>query len=141
MVYTQAVVGTVLPFEAQVTGRAQSMVWDFGDGTRVTNLFDVPCVYKPGELFCNTDSLQHDGQAGATAIVHIVKSPTYYYVATNGNDLAAGRNWTAAKATIQTAIDAAIPGDTVWVTKGVYASGGTSQLSDRFEANQPGRSI
>ena len=59
-----------------------------------------------------------------TAMVHIVESPTYYYVATNGNDMAAGTNWAAAKATIQAAIDAAIPGDTVWVNNGVYATGG-----------------
>ena len=36
-----------------------------------------------------------------------------YYVATNGNDLATGANWAAAKATLQAAIDAAIPGATV----------------------------
>jgi PKD repeat protein len=144
MAYTQAVVGTVLPFEAQVTGRAQSMVWDFGDGTRVTNLFDVFHAFTNWGIYSVTLTVSNlSGQAGATAIVHIVKSPTYYYVATNGNDLAAGTNWTAAKATIQTAIDAAIPGDTVWVNKGVYAAGGTanypagSRLTNRVAVYKP----
>lgn len=48
----------------------------------------------------------------------------FWYVATNGNDFAAGTNWTTAKQTIQAAIDQTINGDTVIVSNGVYATGG-----------------
>ena len=47
-----------------------------------------------------------------------------WYVATNGNDSAAGTNWATAKLTIQAAVDAAADGNTVWVSNGVYATGG-----------------
>lgn len=46
-----------------------------------------------------------------------------WYVATNGNDAAAGTNWAAAKRTIQAAVDVAASNDTVLVSNGVYATG------------------
>ena len=47
------------------------------------------------------------------------------YVATNGSDGASGISWAAPKQTVQAAIDAAAPnGGTVWVSNGVYETGG-----------------
>ena len=46
-----------------------------------------------------------------------------WYVATNGNDLADGMSWATAKQTIQSGVDAAEAGDTVWVSNGVYGTG------------------
>jgi hypothetical protein len=42
-----------------------------------------------------------------------------WYVSTNGNDEAAGADWSTAKLTIQAAIDAAATNDTVLVSNGV----------------------
>ncbi len=47
-----------------------------------------------------------------------------WFVATNGSDVAAGTNWATAKQTIQAAVDAAEACDAVWVSNGVYATGG-----------------
>lgn len=66
-----------------------------------------------------------------------------WYVATNGNDSAAGTNWLTAKQTIQAAIDIAVSNDTVLVSNGVYATGGVtnypapSALTNRVAINKP----
>ena len=56
------------------------------------------------------------------ALSHSVIGTTYF-VATNGNDSAAGTNWFTAKQTIQAAIDLTIANDNVLVSNGVYAIG------------------
>lgn len=62
----------------------------------------------------------------AAALLFLVRGAdaASWYVATNGNDAAAGTNWASAKQTIQAAVDAAASGDTVLVGGGSYASGG-----------------
>lgn len=47
-----------------------------------------------------------------------------WYVVPSGSDAWNGTNWPTAKATIQAAVDASSPGDTVWVSNGLYATGG-----------------
>ena len=34
-----------LSFKAEITGQAQEYIWDFGDGVKVTNRFDVAHTY------------------------------------------------------------------------------------------------
>ena len=57
-----------------------------------------------------------------------------YYVAPSGSDGNAGTSWTAAKQTIQAAVDLAVSNDVVLVSNGVYATGGrliTGMVSNR----------
>lgn len=66
-----------------------------------------------------------------------------WYVKTNGSDAASGTNWATAKATIQAAVDAAADGEVVWVTNGVYDTGGAtnrivgSALTNRVAIYKP----
>jgi hypothetical protein len=64
-----------------------------------------------------------------------------WFVATNGNDAADGRSWATAKQTIQAAVDVATNGGTVWVSNGVYATGGRAigigELTNRVVIDQP----
>jgi len=45
---------------------------------------------------------------------------TYYVKAIGGNDSNAGTSWSAAFASLQSALDKAISGDKIWVAKGTY---------------------
>src|ERR1022692_3925865 len=47
-----------------------------------------------------------------------------YYVSLTGGNVSPYTSWATAATNIQNAIDASNVGDTVWVTNGVYASGG-----------------
>ena len=143
LTYSQAIFGFTLSFKAEITGRAQGYVWDFGDGTRVTNRFDVAHVYGTCGDFPVTLSVSNlTGSMVAAVTAHVVEIANYY-VTTNGDDKAAGTNWVTAKATIQAAIDAAIPGAIVWVSNGVYATGGKanypmgSTLTNRVAIYKP----
>ncbi len=51
--------------------------------------------------------------------------PAEYFVdASRPNDTGGATNWATAKKTIQAAVDLTVDGDTVWVTNGVYDTGG-----------------
>ena len=71
-----------------------------------------------------------------------IQAQTRYYVSGDGNN-ADGLSWATAFQTLQTAIDATVEGDTIFVKKGVYTSSVTYSLTNKnikffgsFEGNE-----
>lgn len=52
--------------------------------------------------------------------LHVQAQTADFFVKVNGNDSNSGTSWNAAFATIQAALDAASPGDEIWVAASVY---------------------
>jgi parallel beta-helix repeat protein len=84
--YTDVTVGFAVPFSAQMAGRLTSSVWDFGDGTVISNR---PCLShawaSPGiyavRLTGYNDSFP--GGVSATVMVAVMSQPIYYVNASN----------------------------------------------------------
>ncbi len=132
---TNLAVGYYSLCAAQVTGKAAGQVWDFGDGILTSNRCQVWHAWRaPGTYAVTLTVTNLDGQVTATA--RVVVAAEAYYVAPGGHDTNNGLTWATAKQTIQAAADAATgAGATIWVTNGVYATGGRAE--NRVELDRP----
>ena len=124
------VAGCALPLTATVSGKAQSLVWSFGDGAGATNVWHTAHVWSsPGTYSVTCQAANLSGSASASrSVVVVAAAASNYYVKPGGSDVAKGTNWTTAKLTIQSAVDGAPVGGTVWVTNGTYNGGSQAAL-------------
>ena len=121
--YTNVATGFPLSFTAQILGHASASLWDFGDGTVVSNrpytshawmaTGDYPVILR---AYNDTNP----GGVAASVTVHIVEG-LHYVAASSANPVAPYTSWATAATNIQDAVDAAPPGATVFVTNGIYA--------------------
>jgi len=120
-------VSSPLPLAASVDGPAAFTVWDFGDGTRVTNAANVSHAWaRPGIYQLSLTAYNDSHPSGVTTVlpVRVDDQPTVLYVnQANLNPVFPFTNWATAAGDIQTAVDAATSGDTVLVSKGRYRTG------------------
>src|SRR6266498_3084827 len=66
----------------------------------------------------------------ALALISAPVSATDRFVSLSGGHIPPFINWADAATNIQDAIDAAVDGDVIWVTNGVYATGGKVMAGD-----------
>ncbi|MBN2703587.1 MAG: right-handed parallel beta-helix repeat-containing protein [Pontiellaceae bacterium] len=113
-------------FAAEINGTSLMYVWDFGDGTVVTNeVYPNHGWSQAGTYEVTLTTYSDDYPAGisATQTVEVVEQDaTAVYVSPDGNDEQDGLSWATAKATIQAGIDAqGVVGGVVWVSNGTFA--------------------
>jgi hypothetical protein len=138
---TQAVVGSSMPFTAAVSGQAQNLLWNFGDGATATNLWNPEHAWSAAGTYSVTLKVTNLSSSISATVKVAVVTITNYYVKPTGSDAAKGTNWATAMQTLQAAVKAAPIGATVWVTNGTYNSGGQSAggqtLSNRVAVTWP----
>ena len=124
--YTNVATTYTNALSAQIEGNATLYVWAFGDGTFATNQLNVSHVWaKAGTYFPTFTAWNSDHPAGVSAWfrIQVVSSATYYVALGSPNPAPPYSSWATAATDIQSAVDAAYVGGTVWVSNGVYAAG------------------
>jgi len=114
-------------FAASITGHAAAQVWDFGDGTVISNQPYISHAWTvEGDYSIVLTAYNDDWPGGisTTALVQVVDAPVHYVWAASSTPAFPYTNWATAARTIQEAVDAAtLPGESVLVTNGVYDQG------------------
>ncbi len=126
--YTNVAVGLAVEFIALIEGRARAISWDFGDGLVITNQPFISHAWSaPGDYSVALRAYNEDHPDGVSAVVaiHVVAPPIHYVAASASNPISPYATWATAARNIQDAVDAAtLSGGVVWVTNGIYATGG-----------------
>jgi hypothetical protein len=142
--WTNVVVGYAMDLAGRISGRVETSVWDFRDGTVLSNrpyashawgaAGDYPVV-----LWAYNES--HPEGVSATVTIRVV-APLNYVSATSTNPVPPYISWETAARTIQEAVDVTVPGGLVRVNDGVYATGGRAvygTMTNRVAVDKPVR--
>lgn len=122
--WTNVAVGVSAEFNSEIEGECIGFVWSFGDGEMVTNLAQCTHAFSaPGSYEVVLRSSNLTMTSATTVTVQVAENPVHY-VSPFGGHVAPFTSWVNAATTIQDAVDAAFAGGVVWVTNGVYNTGG-----------------
>jgi hypothetical protein len=136
--YTYVKAGYLMGLTGLIQGRTTGSVWDFGDGTTATNQPYASHAWAfPGEypLVLRAYNESWPGGISATAMVRVAVQPTHYVASENPNPVPPYTSWATAATNIQDAVDWAAPASVVYVTNGIYATGG--RQANRVEVDKP----
>ena len=139
---TNTPAGSPVDLTGAFSGRATRVVWDFGDGTVLSNrLLASHAWTMPGDYPVVFRAFNDSYPDGRSAMVMVRVSPPVSYVAADcTNPVRPYNSWRTAARTIQDAVDAAIPGSLVLVSNGVYATGGRAVyglMTNRVAVDRP----
>jgi len=139
--YTNVATGFTVRFLANNQGPILASVWDFDDGTVVTNQPIVSHAWSaPGSYGVKLKGYNGNFPAGVAATVQVEVMESVYYVnQANPTPAFPYTSWTTAATNIQQAIDAGTTiGRLVLVTNGVFASGSVEvEGTNRIALNHP----
>lgn len=141
--YTNVAVGFNVDLITMLDGEVESSVWDFGDGTRMTNTpYASHAWVLPGdyEVVLTAYNVGKVRGVSASATVHVAEQSVYYVSLSSTNPIAPYVSWEKAATNIQDAVDVAVIGATVLVTNGIYDTGGRAVwglLTNRLVIDKP----
>jgi hypothetical protein len=119
--FTNWAVGYPLPLQTANSGPDYNTVWNFGDGTTITNTPYISHIWStPGTYPVTLTAYNDTYPAGITATQMItITVPSVFYVNLNSSDPTPPyMTWATAAMTIQDAVNVAPPGSLVLVTNG-----------------------
>ena len=141
---TNAAVGFPIQFRADIVGRTTGSVWDFGDGTVLSNKpYAMHAYASPGvyAVLLRAHNESYPQGITATVTVQVAVQAIHYVKFSNATSLVPYTSWETAATNIQDAIDAVDQaGALVLVSNGVYATGGRvvyGVLSNRVAITKP----
>jgi len=135
-------VGGVLDVRADIEGRLTRSVWNFGDGTVVSNQpFRLHSYSSTGFFPVVLTAFNESFPAGvsATVVVQVAAQAIHYVNISNATPAAPYTSWVTAATNIQQAIDASTQiGALILVTNGNYNTGGrvVSVVTNRVAVNK-----
>lgn len=126
--YTNVAMGFVVNLTGEIGGHETLSYWDLGDGMLVTNQLNLSHAWSAsGDYLVTLTAYDGDHPAGVSAslTIHVVANPIYYVALDNPTPTAPFGTWATAANSIQDAVDVAAAGGMIWVSNGVYQTGGS----------------
>ncbi len=139
---TNVVVNFPVDF-AGLFSRGTSDVWDFADGTIISNQVFVSHTWaSPGDYPVTLSVFDSSNPAGVSAmrLIHVIPPPLSYVDPSSTNPVPPFSSWGTAATNIHDAVDAAVFGTHILVTNSIWDTGGRlvyGSLTNRLVISKP----